>query len=278
MLVGGFFNGTIKGEYMRFSIIIPNYNSSKYILKCLNSISNQTYKNYEVIIIDDMSTDNSCEIIKNYNKIPLKLIELTKKAYNGGTRNIGVKESIGEYIIFMDCDDWFYNESVLEKISREIDSTHADLIRLPYQAYTTTAQCKIPLKEKTLKELANTIFVAPWTKCVKKEKFIEFPENTLLEDVVQHIAQIDNIETIGYVGTPVIVWNRSNENAISSAVAKYDKTSKRYSSVYRNMADLLDLKCKHDYCEGQRLFRIKNYEDIIQRGDILGLINGVNAK
>ena len=99
-----------------------------------------------------------------------------------------------------------------------------------------------------------------------------------MEDVVQHIAQVDNIETMGWCNTPVVVWNRENENAISSDVAKYDKSSKRYSSVYRNMADLLDLRCKHDYCEEQRQWRIKNYEDIIQRGDILGLINGRNVK
>ena len=94
---------------------------------------------------------------------------------------------------------------------------------------------------------------------------------------MQHIAQIDNIETYAICNEPFIVWNRENENAISSDVAKYDKNSKRYSSVYRNMADLLDLKCKHSYCEEQRQFRIKNYEDIIQRGDILGLINGVDS-
>ena len=261
---------------MRFSIIIPNYNSEKYIKKCIDSILQQTYQNYELIIVDDISTDNSVDLIKQYKDV--KLIELKEKAYNGGSRNIGVEYASGEYILFLDCDDWFYNERVLELISREIDRTHADLIRLPYQAYTKKRQCKIPLKEQTLKELANTVFVAPWTKCIKKELFVPFPENSLLEDVVQHIAQIDNIETIGYCRIPVVVWNRSNENAISSDTMKYDKNSKRYSSVYRNMADLLDLRCKHDYCEEQRQFRIKNYEDIIQRGDILGLINGVDTR
>lgn len=265
---------------MKFSIIIPNYNSSKWITKCLDSILDQTYKNYEIIIVDDMSTDNSVSIIKNYfyktNKI--HLIELTKKAFNGGTRNIGVENATGDYILFIDCDDWFNSCSVLSEINNAILKTNADLIRLPYMAYCNGKKARVKLHEENLEKLANTIFVAPWTKCVKKELFVPFPENTLLEDVVQHIAQIDNIESIGYCEIPVVVWNRSNTDAISSDVAKYDKTSKRYSSVYRNMADLLDLRCKHNYCEEQRLWRIKNYEDIIQRGDILGLINGVNAK
>lgn len=258
------------------SIIIPNYNSEKYIKKCLDSILCQTYKDYEIIIVDDLSTDNSVNIIKEYNDPRIKLIELNKKAYNGGTRNIGVKEANGNYILFLDCDDWIYSKDSIREIARTISLTHADLIRLSYVAHKDK-ECRIRLKEKNLDELANTVFVAPWTKCVKKDKFVEFPENSLLEDVVQHIAQIDNIETFSICLEPFVVWNRENENAISSDKAKYTKESKRYSSVYRNMADLLDLKCKHEYCERQKQFRIKNYEDIIQRGDILGLINGVDA-
>ena len=262
---------------MLFSIIIPNYNSEKWINKCIDSILSQLYSNYEIIIVDDMSSDNSVNLIKQYNDSRIKLIELDKKAYNGGTRNIGVENANGEYILFIDCDDWIHSNMSLFEIAKVINETHADLIRLPYMAYCNGKKARVRLHEKTLQELVDSIFCAPWTKCVKRSKFVSFPENTLLEDIVQHIAQVDNIETMGYCEIPYIVWNRSNPDAISSDTAKYDKTSKRYSSVYRNLADLLDLKCKHDYCEKHRQWRIKNYEDIIQKGDILGLINGVNT-
>lgn len=264
----------------KFSIIIPNYNSEKWIRKCLDSILEQTYLFFEVIIVDDLSTDNSVQIIKEYINLyydKIKLIELKEKRYNGGTRNVGIENATGDYIMFLDCDDWLYSNIALMCINEAIKTSQAELIRLPYQAYTKSRQCKIPLKEKTLEELARTVFVAPWTKCIKRNKIVKFPENTLLEDIVQHIEQIDNIDSIGYVNIPIVVWNRTNEEAISSDVAKYDKTSKRYSSVYRNLADLLDLKCKHDYCEKVRLEKVKNYEDIIARGDIFGLINGRNA-
>lgn len=262
---------------MRFSIIIPNYNSESTIKKCLDSILNQKYKDYEVIIVDDMSTDNSVQIIKMYQEEYydiIKLIELDKKAYNGGTRNIGVSEAKGDYILFLDCDDWIYDRESLLNINRVIYETNADLIRLPYVAYKGERMAKVNLREKNLKELANTVFVAPWTKAIKREKFIPFPENTLLEDVVQHIAQIDNIETMAISRTPYVVWNRNNDNAISSDKAKYTEESKRYSSVYRNYADLLDLRCKHSYCEEQRQFRLANYKRIILQDDVLGLING----
>ena len=122
--------------------------------------------------------------------------------------------------------------------------------------------------------MAHTVFVAPWTKAIKRNKIVKFPENTLLEDVVQHIEQIDNISSIAICRTPYAVWNRDNKNAISSDTAKYDENSKRYSSVYRNYADLIDLRCKHNYCEEERKKRILSYKDIILRDDVLGLING----
>ena len=259
------------------SIIIPNYNSEKHIKKCINSILEQTYKDFELIIVDDMSTDNSVQIIKEYSDERIKLIELDHKAYNGGTRNIGVSNATGSYVLFVDCDDWIYSKDSLKDIVRTIANSHADLIRLSYVAHKGK-ECRIRLKENNLKDLANTVFVAPWTKAIKRDKFVPFPENTLLEDVVQHIAQVDNIETMAICITPWVVWNRDNEDAISSDVAKYDKNSKRYSSVYRNYADLLDLRCKHDYCEEQRLWRLNNYKDVILKDDVLGLINGVDAK
>jgi len=262
---------------MLYSIIIPNYNSKKWIRKCIDSVLSQTYKNFELIIVDDMSTDDSVKIIKTYTDERIKLIELDKKAYNGGTRNIGVANAKGDYILFLDCDDWLYNCNVLKELENTIKQYPYDLIRLSYVAHKQV-NARVKLKEDNLRDLANSVFCAPWTKCVKRDKYVPFPENTLLEDVVQHIAQVDNIETYINLYNFWAVWNRDNTNAISSDVAKYDSTSKRYSSVYRNYADLLDLRCKHDYCEEQRQFRLKNYKDIILRDDILGLINGGSSQ
>lgn len=263
-----------------FSIIIPNYNSEKWIAKLLESILNQTYKDYEIIIVDDMSTDNSIEIAKNIirNKRPCKIIQLKEKRYNGGTRNVGVSEARGEYILFADCDDWFCNKDCLKRIADIIKQTHTDIVRLPYKAYINNTLATVRIKEKNLETFAKSVFVAPWTKCVKRELFIPFPENTLLEDVVQHLAQLDVCQTFENCPIPIMVWNRDNQEAISSDTAKYTKDSKRYSSIYRNVADLIDLKCNHSYCEERKQERIKAYEDIIQRGEILNLINGGSSQ
>ena len=253
---------------MKFSIVVPNFNSEKWIEKLLSSILDQTYKDYEVIIVDDMSTDNSREIINKFisdNDLYVKfcMYHSFKKRWNGGTRNLGVSYAKGDYILFADCDDWFNSTDCLEQIAKVIEENNEpDLVRLSYH-FIEIGEGDVVLREKSLKDLAHSIFVAPWTKCIKRELFVPFPENTLIEDVVQHIAQIDNIETYAICSTPIMVWNRTNKEAISATGKVYDKESKRWSSIYRNLADLIDLRCKHDYCEARRQARIAFYEDIV---------------
>jgi glycosyltransferase involved in cell wall biosynthesis len=90
-----------------FSIIIPTFNRENLILKALNSIQQQNYKNYEIIVVDDCSTDNTLSLIKNLNIINLKIISLKKNQGPGFARNEGIKFAKGEWIMFLDSDDVF---------------------------------------------------------------------------------------------------------------------------------------------------------------------------
>ena len=98
------------------SVIIPVYNTEKYINKCINSVLNQTLSNIEIIVVDDGSTDHSCEIIEQY-KIKDNRIKIIrqKNLYAGVARNNGLKNAIGEYVYFLDSDD-FITPRCLEKI------------------------------------------------------------------------------------------------------------------------------------------------------------------
>lgn len=100
---------------IRFSIVIPLYNKSAYITKTLNSIKNQNYQDYEVVIVNDGSTDNSKEVVENFiEKLDLE-IKLKFKLFNkdnsgvSSTRNYGVKHSFYDYIAFLDADDYWEN-------------------------------------------------------------------------------------------------------------------------------------------------------------------------
>lgn len=248
---------------MLFSVVIPNYNSEQWIIRLLDSISNQTFCDFEIIVVDDISTDKSVNLIKNYKDTRLKLFINDRKRFNGGTRNVGVEKAQGEYILFADCDDYFLTNNVFETIANIIFKYKPDLVRLPYHYLVQNGEGDVMLSESTPQELMKSVFVAPWTKCIKRELFIDFPENTLIEDVSQHIEQIDKIETIAQCPIPVIVWNCRNEKSISNPNQE-KKSIKRQASYWRIIADLMELegKLQHDYSEEHRKWRLNNYYDI----------------
>ncbi|MGL5593102.1 MAG: glycosyltransferase [Cetobacterium sp.] len=108
------------------SVIIPLYNVEKYIYDCLLSFENQSYKDFEIIIIDDGSTDKSLEVVKTYihqSKLNIKIIEQENQGVSVA-RNTGITNSKGEYICFVDSDDMVspkYLQELFEKITEEID-------------------------------------------------------------------------------------------------------------------------------------------------------------
>ena len=100
-------NNTIKRNF--FSIIVPCFNGQQYIHRCLNSIISQTYNRFEVLVIDDGSTDSSYLLLKKFSDKD-KRIKLIKHKINKGlpsARNSGINKSIGQYIAFLDIDDWW---------------------------------------------------------------------------------------------------------------------------------------------------------------------------
>ena len=110
------------------SIIIPVYNVEKYLKKCLDSVINQTYKNIEIIIINDGSTDNSLKICQNYEKkySNIKVINQNNQGLSAA-RNKGIDESKGKYITFIDSDD-YYDLDAVEKFYILATEKNADLV------------------------------------------------------------------------------------------------------------------------------------------------------
>ena len=97
----------------KVSVIVPVYNTKKYVKDCLDSIINQTYKNLEIIVINDKSTDSSMKIVKKYKDKRIKIINLKKNSGVAIARNTGIDLSTGDYICFLDSDD-FWNLKKIE--------------------------------------------------------------------------------------------------------------------------------------------------------------------
>lgn len=222
-----------KKDY-KFSIIIPNYNNGKYLEKCLNSVLNQTYKNYEIIFVDDMSEDNSLEIANKMLKAH-KVLKVPYKKYNGGTRNIGIMEATGDYIMCIDSDDWLINEKVLEDLNNFIEDE--DIIRTGYSLYNGEIIFTDIPKHETMMDLFVEPTCAVWTKVIKSEilKNTLFSEGTLMEDKVHHYRIVDHSNSFADFPQVTHVWNRTNTHSVSTK-----RNYKWDNSIYRHIADMLD--------------------------------------
>ena len=118
---------------MKFSIIIPCYNTGLYLEKCLKSILRQTYENWEVILVDDGSTDNTAEIIKSYVRKDNRIKAFYQKNRGASAaRNSGIVKVSGDYIIFCDSDDRYYNKMALEHIAAATDGGIIDIVTFQY--------------------------------------------------------------------------------------------------------------------------------------------------
>ena len=234
-----------------FSVIIPNYNNEKYLDELFESIIFQTFKNYEIIFIDDVSEDNSVQKAKEWKEKfsqNFVLVENKEKKWNGGSRNVGIDSAKGKYLLFIDSDDKLSSDDCLEKLNELIIvNNYPDLIRLSYWFCDSNERLVDLSNQTTVESLASACDVACWTKLVKREKIIKFPENTLMEDVIQHLKQIDCVDTICSTNLGVVKWNRNNANSVSTY--RKERTTeldrKWISSLYRYYADLLDLRVKN---------------------------------
>lgn len=191
----------------KISIIIPVYNGEKYIKKCLDSIKSQTFQDYEVLIINDGSKDNTKKIIETYLEDDrFKLYNRTNHGI-GSSRNFGIEKSKGNYICFIDSDDYVHL-NYLEKLYTKINSDKLDMVVCNY--IELNEELNIEKKVK-INEFANTtinknpellleINKSPWNKIYKKNiiKNIKFPENLKYEDT-EFLLKVMKNAKIGYI-------------------------------------------------------------------------------
>ncbi len=121
---------SIKTQTAKISVIVPCYNVEPYIKRCLNSLLNQTLSNIEIICIDDKSTDNTLEILKDFagKNAHIHLIEQAQNCGAAAARNAGIDAAVGEYIGFVDADD-FVDDDFFEKLYHKATQTKADIVK-----------------------------------------------------------------------------------------------------------------------------------------------------
>lgn len=201
---------------VKISVIIPVFNVSKWISRCVQSVLHQTFTDFEIILVDDGSTDNSLEICQMFAQ-KYDCVKVFHKN-NGGlsdARNYGVKHSTGKYIVFIDSDDYVENDYLVE-LYKVISSTSSDLAICEYnmveenEKYISSKRFNIPLGISTLsgKKLlpyiyddSGVVIVVAWNKIYKKSIFesLSFEKGRLFEDeylIVNLLWQVKKVTLI----------------------------------------------------------------------------------
>ncbi len=211
-----------KGFFMvKISVIIPVYNVEKYLKECLESVLNQTFSDFELICVNDGSTDGSLEILEEYAKKDdrIRIISQENKG-QGAARNIGIKNASGEYILFTDSDD-FIDLNTLKLTYDNILSNDSDIVMFRANKYSEGKTISFPMYNFrkvfpdadfnnftfTYKDAKNFVLNGgynPVTKLYKKE-FLDsyddlyFPEGIAFEDVMFHIKVMLRAKRISHV-------------------------------------------------------------------------------
>ena len=229
----------------KFSIIVPVYNVENYIKKCLDSIFEQTYTDYEVIVVNDGTKDNSMDIVKNY---PVKTITQKNQGLSEA-RNHGVEKAKGDYLIFLDSDD-YWDKDLLLNISKSLTNS-PDVVRFQIREVYENNDKKIDYEEKpfenkdgvsAFEEIVKYHFIEnAWCYAIKrtyyqKEKF-SFKKGTIHEDyglTPLIIMKAKIVNSISYIG-----YNYLQRQGSIMSSNNYEKTIKKVSDMYNHYLFLI---------------------------------------
>ena len=273
---------------MKISIIIPVYNLELYIKKCIESVLKQTYKNIEIVIVNDGSIDSSEEICKNYVQLDNRVKYYSKK--NGGAssaRNYGLKKATGDYVMFIDGDDFLYNEKVVEKLVEKLFNSDEDNNILFYRMSTYYDKIKkyevdAELFEHELDNINNQIFeklvengrfsISPCDKLIKlkyiKDNEIYFDENMRsCEDIDWSFRLYLKNKKYSLTNEVVYVYRKQRENSTT-----YKITETKITEMYKVIKKWLDYNYENEFIK-------KIYINYLayQYGILISLINKNNC-
>jgi len=242
------------------SVIIPVYNTEKELPKCLKSICDQTYKDLEIICIDDGSTDGSSQVLDEFSMKDNRIKVVHQK--NGGesnARNTGLKMASGEYIAFCDCDDWI-DTDMYEILARELNCENIDMVGGSWyketDAYSQEIRNQLPVnnaaftREELLKYLYKRDsyrgFAYMWNKLYKREilkdKFgnlLLFHEDLRLGGDVLYLAEAAlNIKKGKYIDRAFYhYYQRSESGCHTKDVDKLQDWLKAYELVLQRFGE-----------------------------------------
>ena len=232
------------------SVIVPVYNVQKYLRKCLNSLVKQTFKDIEIIAVNDGSTDDSEEILKEYAEKYDNFSYYNKE--NGGlsdARNFGLKHANGRYVAFVDSDD-YVDRTMYEKMYNKALENNYDYVECDfYWVYPNKNRLDRGIRYKNKNEMLLYGRVVAWNKLIKRDVITElFPKGLYFEDIEFFYKLIPNINDFAFVDEPLVYYvqrenSQSKEQSYKTAqifnifdnVFDYYRKNKIYDKYRREL-------------------------------------------
>lgn len=227
-------NSTHNQTNIDISIIIAAYNCQEFICQCLNSLINQSFSNFEIICVDDGSTDKTLSILKKYEqKYNFISVYTQKNQYAGVARNTGMSHAKGEYLLFLDSDD-FFEPQMLEVIYKRAKETDADIVVFNAQEYNMKENifqpCKFPVSPElfpdkkvfSYTEFGEKLFQAnsclAWNKLIKhnfvKKIGVKFGSTKSSNDTVFIYSLLAQAQKISLVNKILVNYRTNNPNSL----------------------------------------------------------------
>lgn len=262
-----------------FSVIIPLYNKENFILNTIKSIMNQNFTDYEIIIVDDCSTDKSLKIVTNIVHDKIRIIRHEKNKGLSASRNTGIKNANAKYLAFIDADDLWKEDYLQELFQLISDFPQAHLFGTNYEEFYSDD--KILLPENNSKSLQNNSLIIDFFKislaqplycpssfCVEKSVFetIGYYDETITfgEDVDYNIRANSEF-LLAYSKKPLVHYLMLSENQITQSkvsgkiITNFDKFE--IDNCSKSLKKFLDF---HRYIMAKHYKQEENYENFMK--------------
>ena len=234
---------------VEISVIVPVYNVSEYLAECLESLINQTFRDIEIICINDGSSDNSLDILEDYKKRDdrINIISQDNKGL-GASRNVGLKHSSGKYIFFIDSDD-FIELNSLELLHDNICSTESDVVFYRGYMYTDGETTNYPMlnfskifqdhdyskftftyndaKHFVLNDGYNAVLKLYDKKFLDSYPDFYFPESIAFEDILYHIKTMIRASKMSYIPDRLYYYRFNQTSIVNTPEFTFD--------IFKNM-------------------------------------------
>ena len=222
------------------TIVINVYNREKFIKKCLDSVINQTYKNIEILIVNDGSTDNTLKICESYKDERIRIITTENKGLSL-SRNVGIENSKGEYLYFVDSDDFIESDTIeyLYNLCKKYNAKFSSCVPLSIFDYNFKVKNKKEeIKLLTSYEMLKKVLIFEemsgtlWNKLLKKELFNEIRfEDRITDDIVVVYKLVLEAEKIVYSNQIKYYFLKHSNSVTTNGYEDYDRSVDFYKAT-----------------------------------------------